>query len=277
LNKRERNWEKIIASNKVQPWLNKEDENVLQIIIRDFPNLTYGPAKLIPTFHSKEIPVSLRTLGLELIRNRKGGCLLIKRKSTDLPTLFPKLDPPVDRYDGQSFQSIPELSVLANPKSKLVNEETGIHLAWATGILQAFFMEIFSSYEQFAFGGRLKTTVKGSYRILGEEYEVAALVEADGYFESRERIIVLEAKQSKNNMFCSDFSIHQLVLPLMLVRGITDKPSTGLFLDFSIDKKDEQTIVRYRLYHYDIPGMDTSIDPFKYEFLKSKEYIVTIA
>jgi len=243
-------------------------------MIKDFRGLSLGPAKLIPTYDTKEIPKALKLIDVELLRNQKGGCLLIKKKDVGSQTLFPKL--PTKSHSGLPFQSIPELSVLRKPKSRLVNEETGIHLAWAMGILQAFLMEIFSPYEQFAFGGRLKTRVKGKFRILGQDYPVDALVEADGYFESRDRIVVLEAKQSNNNQFCTDFSIHQLLLPLMLVRRITKKMSSGMFLDYSISRIDGRATVNYRIYHYDAPGSDSSIDPFSYRAGSSKQYVITI-
>lgn len=182
---RENDWEKIVANDKIQTWLKNDEEHVLPIMIKDFRGLSLGPAKLIPTYETKEIPKALKSIDVELLRNQKGGCLLIKKKAVGSQTLFPNLSTPTDSYSGLPFQSIPELSVLRKPKSRLVNEETGIHLAWAMGILQSFLMEVFSPYEQFAFGGRLKTRVKGKFRILGQEYPVDALVEADGYFESR--------------------------------------------------------------------------------------------
>ncbi|MFX0045975.1 MAG: DUF6997 domain-containing protein [Candidatus Hermodarchaeota archaeon] len=190
--------------------------------------------------------------------------------------MFPQLPPPKDLYSGYPFQPIPKLSVLSKPKSRLVNEETGVHLAWATGILQAFFMELFTPFEQFVFGGRLKTRVRGVFRISGEEYEVDALLEADGYFESQERLVVLEAKQSRRNQFCTDFHIHQLLLPLMLVRGITVKKTSGIFLDYTIARTEGHAEVNYRLYHFDVPGTGAEIDPFSYKLDKSKQYKITI-
>ena len=253
-----------------------DEEHVLPIMVRDFKGLSLGPAKLIPTYETKEIPEALKSIDVELLRNQKGGCLLIKKKAVGSQTLFPKLPVPTESYIGHPFQSIPKLSVLIKPKSRLVNEETGIHLAWGMGIIQSFLMEVFSPYEQFAFGGRLKTRVKGKFRILGQDYPVDALVEADGYFESQDRIVVLEAKQSNNNQFCADFSIHQLLLPLMLIRGITGKTSSGIFLDYSISRIDGRATVNYRIYHYNVPGSDSSIDPFSYRAGLSKQYVITI-
>ncbi len=271
MNARERAWKKLVETEKVQRWLNDAKRKTLQLQSKDFRSVGQPPVRMIPTYKSSEIPQVLRERGIETLRNARGGCLLVKVKDTGLPTLYPKLEIPEDQYGGPPFRPIPRLTVLQQPKSSMVNEETGIHLGWGLGVLQSFLMDCFSSHEEFSYMGRMKTTAKGEFRILGEGHEVDALVEVDGYFESDERIVVLEVKQSKSNERYADFSLHQILLPLMVVRSVSEKPSSGIFLDWSTRTENPASLIFY-LHHYAIPGAGSSINPFDYDLDRSKIY-----
>jgi hypothetical protein len=273
---RDSGWKMIVESEKVQDWLRDDTSIVLQITTDDFSAVGCQPVRLIPTYSATELPKELKRRSIELLRNQAGGCLLIKIGEAGLPTLYPEIKEPIEHYTGKPFHPIPKLSVLANKESLLINEETGIHLAWAMGVFQSFLMDCFSPYDIFSFGGRLKTSVKGEFVIEKLIYPVDALVEVDGYFESDHRIVVLETKKSQPETSRSDFSIHQLILPLILVRPQSEKICTGLLLDWSIDGSKEYTSICFRLYHYDIPGVGSSINPFGYSLTKSKVYTIQV-
>ncbi len=276
MSKRDTCWKKIIAYEKVQDWLNDKESIIFQITKEDFFAVDCQPARMIPTYSAAELPKEFETLGIELLRNQAGGCLLIKTIEASLPTLFPKIPKPDEQYRGKPFQPIPRLSVLTKKDSTLINEETGIHLAWGMGIFQSFLMDCFSPYDIFSLGGRLKTRVKGEFKIKSNKYPVDALVEVDGYFESEQRIVVLETKQSHPETPRTDFSIHQLILPLILVRSQSEKMCTGFFLDWSIDGSRNYSTINFRLFHYEIPGVRSSINPFDYSLTKSKVFTIQI-
>ena len=142
------------------------------------------------------------------------------------------------------------------------------------GVIQSFLMEMTSPYEEFSYLGRLKTTAVGGLRILGRQYDVDTQVEVDAYFESNNQVIVLEAKQSSFKKFKNNFSLHQLILPLILVRTSTKKPSNGVFMDWALDTKDK--IVEFRFYNYEFSWLDMDLDPFSYKLSRSKRYIIDI-
>ena len=276
MSKRNAGWTSILGSKRVKNWFINPKEFIIQIQKDDFLKANCAPVKMIPTYSESELPKDLIENNIELLRNQPGGCLLIKSKQAKLPTLYPQIKDPLDRYIGQPFQPIPKLSVLTNLRSSLINEETGIHLAWSMGIIHNFLMEYFSSYDIFSLGGRIKTRVHGNFRIMGRSYSVNANVEVDGYFESNDRIVVLEAKQSNSKKKRKNFSIHQLVLPLLLVRSQTNKLCNGLFLDWFIKRGTTSSAIHFKLYLYEINGDDNYIDPFGYSLTKSKSYIISI-
>jgi len=248
----------------------------LQLTSDDFFAVECEPVRMIPTYAAAGLPKQLTERGIELLRNQVGGCLLIKTQETGLPTLYPKIEEPDEEYSGLPFHSIPKMSFLMNLDSTLINEETGIHLAWSMGIIQSFLTDCFSPYDVFTLGGRLKTTAHGNFQIKDKTFPVDALVEVDGYFESNDRIVVLEAKQSATKTRRLDFSIHQLALPLLLVRSQTEKTCSGLLLDWRIEKRARNPAVNFKLYHYEIQGDATSINPFNYSLTKSKSYFIKI-
>jgi hypothetical protein len=276
MNSREEAWERILEQDELVAWLQRNGQKSFQLHSKHFKDVGQRPVRMIPSYGSSDLPAAFTTRGLELFRNLRGGCLLLKTKEAGLPTLFPDLPEISDQYTGPPFQPIPKLTALMKPKSSIVNEETGIHLAWSMGVISSFLMDCFSPHEEFSSMGRMKTMAKGEVRVLDQNQPVKALVEVDGYFESDENIVVLEAKMSPSTGRLNDFSIHQIVLPLMLVRSESEKPSSGILLDWSFEEDTPEICLSFRLYHYSIPGRSPSINPFDYSLDRAKEYMITL-
>ena len=269
-------WSKLLEIPKLQSWLHDEKSLVYQVMSGDIKRVGARPVDIIPAYGRSDLPVVLLEKGLELLRNRYGGCLLIKVKEGRLPTLFPSLPEPESKYTGPPFRPIPRQTVITDPDSDIMNEETGIHLGWSMGVFQSFFIELFSPFEEFSFGGRLKRAAKGRFRISQEEFEVHTQLEADAYFESDERIIVMEAKKTDYAHPLTDFSLHQILLPLILVGSISEKPSSAVLFDFSGRRSEDISDFLFRLYHIQVLGDGATILPFEYRITRSKEYRISI-
>ncbi|MFX1603892.1 MAG: hypothetical protein ACFFCK_10440 [Promethearchaeota archaeon] len=267
-------WEKVVATKKVQDWLADDSSKVLQLTMADFSEAGQQPGKMTPTYSAVELPAALSKLDVEPFGNLTGGYVLIKRRDTVLPTLYPKLEQPTEQYVGMPFYTLPRHNYLRKGATGFVNGEDGINLAWSMGVLQSFLMECFSPFESFTLGGRLEARTKGELKILGQTFPLDAVAEADGYLESDRHIVVLAARQSSYQTPLSGFSIHHLVRPLIHVRSQTDKLSSGLLLDWSVESEEDHSTVRFGLYHYDFPSTGTGINPFDYRLTKSKSYII---
>ncbi|MHA2603317.1 MAG: hypothetical protein AM324_014440 [Candidatus Thorarchaeota archaeon SMTZ1-83] len=267
-------WEKVVATKKVQDWLADDSSKVLQLTMSDFSEAGQQPGKMTLDYSAVELPATLNKLGVEPFGNLTGGYVLIKRKDTVLPTLFPKLEEPTEQYVGMPFYTLPRHDYLRKGASGFVNGEDGVNLAWSVGVLQSFLSECFSPFESFTLGGRLEARTKGELKILGQTFPLDAVAEADGYLESERHIVVLAARQSSYQTPLSGFSIHHLVRPLIHVRSQTDKLSSGLLLDWSAETEADHSTVRFGLYHYDFPSTGTGVNPFDYKLTKSKSYII---
>ena len=269
-------WIKIFKQSKVSPefqkWIKKEDSFVFQLDSDDFKSVNLRPVRMIPMYSRSDIPGVFRELGIELLRNKDGGCLLIKTEKLKQPSLFPTLMEPQKIYKGLPFIPIPQLSVFKD--KELQNEETGIHLGWALGIFQAFFIEIFSPYEEFFLGGRIRTKAKGNYIINSTNYAINTQVEADSYFESEKSIVVLESKFTPFDKPLKSFSLHQLLLPLVLIKSISEKPAKAIFMDFSMRIINEKVQLRFLLYLFSFFYKGANINPFSYNLENSKKYII---
>ena len=110
MSKRDTGWKKIIAGDKVQDWLNDKESTILQITKEDIFAVDCQPVRMIPTYSAAELPKEFESLGLELLRNQAGGCLLIKTKDASLPTLYPIIEKPDEEYRGKPFHPIPLIS-----------------------------------------------------------------------------------------------------------------------------------------------------------------------
>jgi hypothetical protein len=274
MSRREYGWEKVVATKKVQDWLVDESSKVLQLTMSDFSEAGQQPGKMKPTYSAVELPSAFNKLGVEPFRNLTGGYVLIKRKDTMLPTLYPKLEPPTEQYVGMPFYTLPQYNFLNKSATGLANGEDGINLAWSMGVIQSFLMECFSPFENFSLEGPLEARTKGELEILGQTFPLDAVAEADGFLESDRYIVVLSARQSSLHTPLSEFSILQLIPPLVHVRSQSDKISSGLLLDWSVESEKDHSTVRFGLYHYDIPSTGSSINPFDYKLTKSKSYII---
>jgi hypothetical protein len=270
----ESRWKQVVDSKKVQDWLTDDSSRVLQLTKEDFFEARQQPERMMPTYSPAILPKTLNEIGIEPFRNSAGGYILIKRNDATLPTLYPKLEPPTEQYVGLPFYTLPTFDFLSKSGSGATNVEDGVNLAWSMGVFQSFLMECFSPFENFEPHGQLKARTKGELKILGQTFPLDAVAEADAYFESDRRIVVLKATQSSPESPLSDFSLLQLIPPLIHVRAQFDKPSSGLLLDWSVDSEVDHSTVRFGLYHYDIPSTGTSINPFDYKLTKSKSYII---
>jgi len=274
MSKRNQNWEKLFNNSKITDrldmWLKDKDKTTFQISSVDFKNENLEPVKMIPQYNEKNLPDIFKKNDLSFIRNEKGGCLLIKKKNTSNKSLFPKLIDIEDRYQGKSFQSIPDLDLYKS--KKLINEETGIDLGWKMGIIQNFLRNSISTNESFIYCGRLKTTVKEKFRLNNEEISLDAHVECDAYFESKNKVIVLECKQAKKN-FKKDFSLHQIFLPYILVKSQTKKEVSCIYFDFKILTEDNENKIVFRFYQFEFIDKVNSLN---YRMTNSKIYTIDL-
>ena len=270
----ESRWKQVVASKKVQDWLTDEESKVLQLTREDFYEVRQQPERMMPTYSPPTLPKTLNEIGIEPFRNSEGGYILIKRRDTRLPTLYPRLEPPTEQYVGMPFYTLPRFDLLAKSAPDSTSVEDGVNLAWSMGVFQSFLTECFSPFENFEPRGRLKARTKGELNILGQTFPLDAAAEADGYFESDQRIVVLTARESSPESPLSDFSLLQLIPPLVHVSSQFEKPSSGLLLDWAMDSQVDHSTVRFGLYHYDFHSTGPSINPFDYELTKSKSYII---
>ena len=273
MSKRNKYWNKIFEnscqSEELKKWLFDRKQTSFQLENDVFKELKIDPNKMIPTYSKKELPEVLQKYGLNLLRNKTGGCLLIKINDFNLPTLFPKLNEPNDCTRGPPYNAIPKLE-LFNSK-RLINEETGIYLAWHIGVIDDFLKEIFNS-EDFFFGGRLRTKVDSKIKIVNETHKINASFECDAYFESDNNVVILECKKAYRE-FADSFSLHQILLPYILLKKEIKKSVSCIYFDFILNPLKEQDSIIFRLFHYKFEN-DSIINPFSYKLSKSKKYII---
>ncbi len=258
-------WDKLFNSLKdqIDPWL---DTNSLYFKIENsvFKNLKLDPGKMIPNYSKKEIPPILVKHNLELLRSGKGTCILTKTgQNRNLSSLFPEFPIIESQYQGPPFAPISPDSVLVQPK--LINEESGLHLADRTGIINAFLVETISPYQIFSNSGRLRTNVEGEVWLGHEKVKISSTqMECDAILESEHSIVAVEVKRGLQK----SFSIHQLVFPLLLIqKHIPNKKAYGLFMQFESEPK-----WIFQLYLLDISVSEDCYYITSYQYLRSKEY-----
>jgi len=281
-----RDWDRVLTSDispisrRFDDWLKSHDSPTFQLTSEDFRNVGLKPADHIPNYRYDTLPDLFKENGIELLRNQVGGCLLIKQGEYNLPTLFPKLSSNFfedNIYDGHPFDQLAKISVL--DIEDLNNEETGVVLGMATGVFRHFFINSVHPSERFTYIGRInskvgkkKARVKGKISILDRSHDVNTSVEGDAYFESDERIIVLEAKNTHHKRPFKNFSLHQLILPQLYLRSYTKKPISCVFMNFSHVIKLHRLI--FLLYHFEISEKNGVMIPHDYDLISAKKYII---
>ncbi len=247
---------------RLTDWLSS-DEIFFQIHSADFKKINASPRHLIPTYSAAEVPNALRQRGLEHFRNLNGGCVLIRRRDFNLPTLFPSLK--CTTKEEKKTLTIPAtLDILRNVS--LHNEETGIVLMKEFHLINDFL----DTPEEFKLGGRIKTKVSGLATIGGRTFEVKATqVEVDNFLESESRIITIEAKLMRTQPRES-FSLHQFALPTLLLCQRTQKPISSILLEYQPDS------LRFRTFHFKIAYEKGIVHLDRYSLINCKKYVIEL-
>ncbi len=279
MSKRNKNWIKLFnegpSSKKLQNWLNDDEEVIYQLFSTDFKYLGVKPVKMIPTYRYSELPDVLKENGVELFRNQLGGCVLIKTKKFSLKTLFPSLKNPKVSKVTLNISRIDKISVLKH--FTLHNEETGIILANELNLFSKFVQEYLGLTENFTIGGRLNTTVEGKLGLLYRdgkdnkirEIPVKAQIEVDNFIESENLVIALEAKFASHGNKRSSFSLHQFILPTLLLKGKTNKRILNLLIEYGIT---DNFNIFFRFFLYEIDVIQDQIILNEYSLLAEKTY-----
>ena len=241
-----------------------------QVTSSDFKNIGAKPVRLIPTYSLEQLPPALLDVGLEQIRNQRGGCLLINRKQSNFPSLFPTL-PELEVIEMDKPPKFPvKLRLLKH--DELHNEETGIVLAKEFGLYDHFFKEAISLDESFTLGGRIKTTVDGEFLIGGEKIPVTdCLLEIDNFLECSSVLVPVEAKISSEKKIRTSFSIHQFALPTLLLSQYSRKRIYSLFQIYSVRRAE--TLI-FKFYLYDMEYSHGVVDPHSYRFVRGIQYLI---
>lgn len=273
MGKREQKWDELLNSGplhtQIHEWMNS-NSSYFQVTSSDFRNIGAKPVRLIPTYSFDELPPALLDVGLEQIRNQKGGCLLIKRAQLNFPSLFPAL-PEIEVIEMNKPPKFPvKLKLLKH--DELHNEETGIVLAKEFGLYDHFFKEAISLDEPFTLGGRIKTTVDGEFLIGGEKIPVTdCLLEIDNFLECSSVLVPVEAKISSEKKTRTSFSIHQFALPTLLLSQYSSKRIYSLFQIYSVQRAE---ILSFKFYLYDMKYSPGVVDPHSYSFVNGFQYLV---
>ncbi len=268
MSKKEKGWAKIIKnssiSEEIDIWLNNNYSTIVfEVSNSIFKELNLKPVKLIPHYHKNELPKIFIDNNLEILRNKVGTCLLVKRDKIE-HSLFGKLSLEYSKVLYLKEKMINNSLLL---RSELLNEDNYFFLSQRMNILNNYLLNYvkIQNIGKLELCGRFQGSVSAKILIGNEiislektNYEIDHVLENDKY------IIIIELKKK----FYKTQSIHQLIFPLLKFK---DDPREKILIYFESSAKSG---IKYRLYQLKIKIENSLLRIDSCFFNNGVEYII---